>query len=147
MTEEEAGVGLAGAGTAEAAIAVAEALPALADMIKNKAAPKILVEGAPLAGIHPTLLTAFCTLVLLYIPQVMSYGPETAQFWKSVCKKAPAASTVAQHQWHSLWSDVLHSLAEGWMCSLAVQCGRQRRRKGRPRWLPAPTPKRSRGCK
>ncbi len=54
MTEEEAGVGLAAAGTAEAAIAVAEALPAVAGTIKNKAGPKTLMEGVPLAGTHPT---------------------------------------------------------------------------------------------
>lgn len=50
MTEEEAEVGLAAAGTVEAAIAVAEALPAAADMIKNRAAPKSLMEGAYLAA-------------------------------------------------------------------------------------------------
>ena len=54
MTEEEAEVGLAAAGTVEAAIAVAEALPAAADMIKNRAAPKSLMEGAYLAGTNAT---------------------------------------------------------------------------------------------
>ncbi len=54
MTEEEAEVGPAGAGRAEAAIAVAEALPAGDGMIKNKAGPKTLMEGVPLAGTHPT---------------------------------------------------------------------------------------------
>ena len=54
MTEEEAEVGPAGAGRAEAAIAVAEALPAVAGMIKNKADPKNTREGVPLAGTHPT---------------------------------------------------------------------------------------------
>ena len=54
MTEEEAEVGLAAAGTAEAVIAVAEALPAVAGMIKNTAAPKTSMEGFPLAGTHPT---------------------------------------------------------------------------------------------
>jgi len=54
MTEEEAEVGPAGAGRAEAAIAVAEALPAGGGMIKNKADPKTLMEGVPLAGTHPT---------------------------------------------------------------------------------------------
>lgn len=98
MTEEEAGVGLAAAGTAEAAIAVAEALPAVAGTIKNKAAPKTLMERVPLAGIHPTLLTAFCTLVLLHIPQVMSYGPETAQLWQRLCAK--------RHLLQALWLSI-----------------------------------------
>jgi len=59
MTEEEAEVGLAAAGTAEAAVAVAEALPAVA---KNRAIPKTLIEGFPLAGTHQQPLTAFGTM-------------------------------------------------------------------------------------
>jgi hypothetical protein len=51
---EEAEGGLAAVGTAEAAIAVGEALPAVAGMIKNRAAPKTTMEGVPLAGTHPT---------------------------------------------------------------------------------------------
>ncbi len=35
-------------------------------------------------------------------------------------QEAPAASTVAWHQWHSLWIGVLYSLAEGWICLIAV---------------------------
>lgn len=50
MTEEEAEVGLAAAATVEAAIAVAGALPAVADMIKNRPAPETLMEGAYLAA-------------------------------------------------------------------------------------------------
>ncbi len=54
MKGEEAEGGLAAVGTAEAAIAVGEALPAVAGMIKNRAAPKTSMEGVPLAGTHPT---------------------------------------------------------------------------------------------
>lgn len=54
MTEEEAEGGLAVAGTAGAAIAVAEALPAVAGMIKNRAALKTLMGGGFPAGTHIT---------------------------------------------------------------------------------------------